>query len=85
MHAQGNYGSEPASACFCHYRCLDGKYICVANAEQRQWAHLCKAMDRTDLEDQFATARDRSGPGAVMHEQLQEEVFGKRTRDEWMV
>eukprot|EP01046_Picozoa_sp_COSAG06_P011745 COSAG06_NODE_675_length_13163_cov_8.046387_2_plen_479_part_00 len=80
----GSVGTECATACFCHYKCKDDKYLCVANAEARQWGHLCEAIGRPDLTDQFATANDRRGPGKLMHSQLQEEVFSKRTREEWL-
>jgi crotonobetainyl-CoA:carnitine CoA-transferase CaiB-like acyl-CoA transferase len=75
-------GGMPLSgglACYRVYRTSDGKHLAVGALEPRFWKALCDALEIPELVD-----RHFGPPGEQEHvaSRLQE-VFGKRTRDEW--
>ena len=62
--------------CYRVYACADGRYYSVAALEPKFWKALCDAVERHDLVDvQFSDDLEA-------HERV-EDVFRKRTRDEW--
>ena len=74
--ARGDQRLAGRYPCYRVYECADGRYYSVAALEPKFWAALCDAIDRPDLVD----VHHSEEPGA---QRAMEEVFRRRTRDEW--
>jgi len=62
------------------YEAKDGRYVTLGALEPQFWSAFCQAVDRPDLVDEHMTG----DPAAreALREEL-EEIFARRTRDEW--
>jgi crotonobetainyl-CoA:carnitine CoA-transferase CaiB-like acyl-CoA transferase len=69
-----------------HYQCSDGKWIALGMLQgDRYWADLCRAVDLPDMatDERFVDSRARAANAEAAVAAL-DEVFAKKTRDEWM-
>jgi crotonobetainyl-CoA:carnitine CoA-transferase CaiB-like acyl-CoA transferase len=69
-----------------HYRCADGKWISLAMLQpDRYWKDFCAVVGKAELieDPRFAEARTR-GKNASALIAIFDDVFARRTRDEWM-
>jgi crotonobetainyl-CoA:carnitine CoA-transferase CaiB-like acyl-CoA transferase len=69
-----------------HYRCADGKWICLGMVEaDRYWADFCAALGMPELADdpRFKDIAVRSD-NAEQAVAILDERFAARPRDEWM-
>ena len=66
-------------ACYRVYACKGGGYYSVGALEPKFWAALCSALGKPELVELQFVEGDAQ---ARAHREL-EEVFAKRTRDEW--
>jgi crotonobetainyl-CoA:carnitine CoA-transferase CaiB-like acyl-CoA transferase len=69
-----------------HYRCADGKWICLGMLQaDRYWKDLCKAMGLERLIDDPRSADIKSrGRNAREVVKILDDQFATKTRDEWM-
>jgi len=69
-----------------HYRCADGKWICLGMLQpDRYWKDFCAAIGRPELTEdaRFADMRTRGHHASELIAIL-DAVFASKTRDEWM-
>ncbi len=69
-----------------HYRCSDGKWICLGMLQpDRYWKDFCATIGRPDLvaDERFAEMRAR-GRNAAELIAILDGIFAAKTRDEWM-
>ncbi len=69
-----------------HYRCADGKWICLGMLQpDRYWKDFCAAIGRRELTEdpRFADMRTRGHYASELIAIL-DTVFASKTRDEWM-
>jgi crotonobetainyl-CoA:carnitine CoA-transferase CaiB-like acyl-CoA transferase len=69
-----------------HYQCADGKWLLLSEAQSdRFWHNFCDAIGIENFEKdaRFATAADRRN-NFLEITSIIEEVFKKKTRDEWV-
>jgi len=69
-----------------HYRCADGKWICLGMLQpDRYWNDFCAAIGRRELTEdpRFADMRTRGHHASELIAIL-DTVFASKTRDEWM-
>jgi len=75
-----------ANPLWSHYRCRDGKWICLAHLQaDRYWPSFCRAIGREDWgkDPRFANAMAREKSSREIIKVL-DEVFATRTAKEWM-
>lgn len=66
-------------ACYRTYGCSDGRYFSVGALEPKFWGALCVALGKPDL----VALQFSEGEEQVRVQREMEEVFARRTRDEW--
>lgn len=81
----GRVGSEHAFIVPWKTFATSDGYLVVAAGNETQWQALCRAIDRPDLADnpRYRTMPDRAENRAELYALL-DEVFAKRTTDEWI-
>lgn len=80
------YRTKAVNPLWNHYRCQDGKWICLAMPQaDRYWSDFCKALGLQELEHdpRFANMRVR-GKNAEALIAILDRVFATKPRDEWM-
>jgi len=66
-------------ACYRVYRARDGGFLSVAALEERFWRNLCEALEAPDLVEGHLDPAEQGRIAARL-----EEIFGSRSRDEWV-
>ena len=69
-----------------HFECADGEWLLLSEAQaDKYWPKFCDALDIKHLENdaRFATTASRRDNSKELTPMI-EEVFKKKTRDEWM-
>lgn len=70
-----------------HYRCSDDKWIALGMLQpDRYWSDLCAALGDGELasDERFADMRARAANAAAAVAAL-DEIFARKTRNEWMI
>lgn len=61
------------------WRTRDGRFLCTTDMEPRYWERFCAAVGRPDL-----AARQHDVEGRTEIRAALEDIFARRTRDEWL-
>jgi crotonobetainyl-CoA:carnitine CoA-transferase CaiB-like acyl-CoA transferase len=86
MELARNSRTEAFNPLWNHYRCADGKWICLGMLQaDRYWKDFCTALGLGELVDdpRFKDIRSRGQNAAALVEIL-DRRFAERPRDEWM-
>jgi crotonobetainyl-CoA:carnitine CoA-transferase CaiB-like acyl-CoA transferase len=76
----GEYRNTGGAPCYGIFRCKDGHYVTLGALEDHFWARFCDLAGVPQLkQDQFPEGDARESQFSLM-----EEVFRKRTRQEWV-
>ena len=82
---QRNAREESFNPLWNHYKCSDGKWICLGMIQDRYWKDFCNAVGISESIDdpRFNTMRLRGKNRRELIEIL-DRVFAAKPRDEWM-